>query len=55
LVIGAIGFGFAAFSVVAGALAGPKRYNRAKLMRMSVESNLHRKLLKVDVSQLSIS
>jgi NADH:ubiquinone oxidoreductase subunit 3 (subunit A) len=31
VVIGAIGFGFAAFSVVAGALAGPKRYNRAKL------------------------
>jgi len=31
LVIGAIGFGFAAFSVVAGALAGPARYNRAKL------------------------
>ena len=31
LVIAAIGFGFAAFSVVAGALAGPARYNRAKL------------------------
>ena len=31
LVIGAIGFGFAAFSVIAGALAGPARYNRAKL------------------------
>lgn len=31
LVIGAIGFGFAAFSVVAAALTGPKRYNRAKL------------------------
>ena len=30
-VIGAIGFGFAVFSVVAGALSGPKRYNRAKL------------------------
>ncbi len=30
LVIGAIGFGFAAFSVVAAALTGPKRYNRAK-------------------------
>ena len=29
-VIGAIGFGFAAFSIVAGALSGPKRYNRAK-------------------------
>mgnify|MGYP001393608666 CR=1 FL=1 len=31
IVIGAIGFGFAVFSVVAGALSGPKRYNRAKL------------------------
>jgi NADH-quinone oxidoreductase subunit A len=31
LVIGAIGFGFAVFSVAAGALTGPKRYNRAKL------------------------
>jgi len=31
LVIGAIGFGFAAISVLAGALTGPKRYNRAKL------------------------
>ena len=31
IVIGAIGFGFAIFSVVAGALTGPKRYNRAKL------------------------
>lgn len=31
LVIGAIGFGFALISVVAGALTGPKRYNRAKL------------------------
>ena len=31
LVIGAIGFGFAAFSVVAAALTGPKRYNRSKL------------------------
>lgn len=30
LVIGAIGFGFALISVVAGALTGPKRYNRAK-------------------------
>ena len=27
----AIGGGFAVFSVVAGALSGPKRYNRAKL------------------------
>ena len=26
-----IAFGFAAFSIVAGALTGPKRYNRAKL------------------------
>ena len=31
LVLLAISFGFAAFSIVAGALAGPKRYNRAKL------------------------
>jgi NADH-quinone oxidoreductase subunit A len=30
LVIGAIGFGFAAFSLVAAALTGPKRYNRSK-------------------------
>jgi NADH-quinone oxidoreductase subunit A len=31
LVLGALAGGFAVFSVVAGALAGPKRYNRAKL------------------------
>jgi NADH-quinone oxidoreductase subunit A len=31
LVLGLLAFGFAAFSVVAGALTGPKRYNRAKL------------------------
>jgi NADH-quinone oxidoreductase subunit A len=31
LVLVAIAFGFAAFSLVAGSLAGPKRYNRAKL------------------------
>ncbi len=31
LVLGAISFAFAVFSVGAGALAGPKRYNRAKL------------------------
>jgi NADH-quinone oxidoreductase subunit A len=31
LVLLAIAFGFAAFSIVAGSLAGPKRYNRAKL------------------------
>jgi NADH-quinone oxidoreductase subunit A len=31
LVLGALAFGFAAFSIVAGALTGPKRYNRAKL------------------------
>jgi NADH:ubiquinone oxidoreductase subunit 3 (chain A) len=30
LAIGAIGFGFAIFSVAAAALTGPKRYNRAK-------------------------
>lgn len=31
LVLLAIGGGFAVFSIVAGALAGPKRYNRAKV------------------------
>jgi NADH-quinone oxidoreductase subunit A len=31
LVLGAIAAGFAVFSIVAGALTGPKRYNRAKL------------------------
>jgi NADH-quinone oxidoreductase subunit A len=31
LVLGAIAFGFAAFSITAGALTGPKRFNRAKL------------------------
>ena len=31
LFLAAIGAGFAVFSVVAGAFAGPKRYNRAKL------------------------
>jgi len=31
LVLFAIAGGFAAFSVVAGSLSGPKRYNRAKL------------------------
>ena len=31
LVIGGIGAFFAIFSIVAGALAGPKRYNRVKL------------------------
>jgi NADH-quinone oxidoreductase subunit A len=31
LVLGLIAAGFAVFSVLAGALAGPKRYNRAKL------------------------
>ena len=30
LAIGAIGFGFALISIVAAALTGPKRYNRAK-------------------------
>ena len=30
-VLGLIAFGFAAFSLLAGALTGPKRYNRAKL------------------------
>ena len=31
LVLLAISFGFAAFSITAGSLSGPKRYNRAKL------------------------
>jgi NADH-quinone oxidoreductase subunit A len=31
LALFAIGAGFAAFSIVAGSLSGPKRYNRAKL------------------------
>jgi NADH-quinone oxidoreductase subunit A len=31
LVLGLIAAGFAVFSVLAGALTGPKRYNRAKL------------------------
>ena len=31
LVLGAISAGFAMFSIGAGALSGPKRYNRAKL------------------------
>ena len=31
LVLGAIAAGFAVFSIGAGALSGPKRYNRAKL------------------------
>jgi NADH-quinone oxidoreductase subunit A len=31
LVLGAISAGFAVFSIGAGSLAGPKRYNRAKL------------------------
>jgi NADH-quinone oxidoreductase subunit A len=31
VVLGALAAGFAVFSVLAGALTGPKRYNRAKL------------------------
>jgi NADH-quinone oxidoreductase subunit A len=31
LVLGAIGLGFALFSVAASTLSGPKRYNRARL------------------------
>ncbi|MDT0443374.1 NADH-quinone oxidoreductase subunit A [Streptomyces johnsoniae] len=31
LVLGALGAAFAVFSVVVGAVTGPKRYNRAKL------------------------
>ena len=31
IVLGALAFGFAGFSVVMGSLSGPKRWNRAKL------------------------
>ncbi len=31
IAIGAVGFGFAAFSVVAAASNGPRRYNRSKI------------------------
>jgi NADH-quinone oxidoreductase subunit A len=31
IVLGAIAAGFAIFSIIAGALTGPRRYNRAKL------------------------
>ena len=31
LVLAALSFGFAVFSIAAGALTGPKRFNRAKL------------------------
>ena len=31
LLLAVVAFGFAAFSVVAGALSGPQRYNRVKL------------------------
>jgi NADH-quinone oxidoreductase subunit A len=31
LFLGILAFGFAAFSIVAGALSGPRRYNRVKL------------------------
>jgi NADH-quinone oxidoreductase subunit A len=31
VILAVLAFGFAAFSIVAGALTGPKRYNRAKL------------------------
>jgi NADH-quinone oxidoreductase subunit A len=31
IAVGAIGFGFGLISLAAGALTGPKRYNRAKL------------------------
>ena len=31
LFLGLVAFGFAAFSIVAGSLSGPRRYNRAKL------------------------
>jgi NADH-quinone oxidoreductase subunit A len=31
LLLGVIAFGFAVFSLIAGSLTGPRRYNRAKL------------------------
>lgn len=31
IAIGAVGFGFALFSVIAAAITGPRRYNRAKV------------------------
>lgn len=31
IAIGAVGFGFALFSVIAAAVTGPRRYNRAKV------------------------
>ena len=31
LLLAAVAFGFAAFSIVAGAMSGPRRYNRVKL------------------------
>ena len=31
IAIGAVGFAFAAFSVVAAAISGPRRYNRSKV------------------------
>ncbi len=31
LFLGVLAFGFAAFSIVAGSVSGPRRYNRAKL------------------------
>lgn len=31
LLLAVVAFGFAAFSIVAGALSGPRRYNRVKL------------------------
>ena len=31
IVLGALAFGFGAFSITAGSLSGPRRYNRAKL------------------------
>jgi len=56
LAIGAIGFGFAIFSVAAAALTGPKRYNRAKsdAYECGIEP-LHRKQQVAEDFQLNIS
>jgi NADH-quinone oxidoreductase subunit A len=39
LVLAALSFGFAVFSIGAGALTGPKRFNRAKLDATSAASS----------------
>jgi len=51
IILFAIGFGFAAFSVGIAAITGPARYNRASKRRTSAESNHHHKLSKADAFQ----